>query len=114
MTKRQGGRRERGPGQGRVARRAERIYWFDTGREFVRREYMAPAGRRQAGEIRRKADGPAVDSAPSGCYPRGGNSDERTRRTMLNLRDKMLVSRLRAYGARRASSIPPSAEVSPG
>jgi hypothetical protein len=33
---------------------------------------------------------------------------------MLNLRDKMLVSRLRASGARRASSIPPSAEVSPG
>jgi hypothetical protein len=33
---------------------------------------------------------------------------------MLNLRDKMLTGRLRANGARRASSIPPSAEVSPG
>jgi hypothetical protein len=33
---------------------------------------------------------------------------------MLDLRDKMLISRLRPTGARRASSILPSAEVSPG
>ena len=33
---------------------------------------------------------------------------------MINLRDKMLIRRLRPNGARRASSIPPSAEVSPG
>ena len=33
---------------------------------------------------------------------------------MINLRDTMLSTRLRPTGARRASSIPPSAEVSPG